>query len=100
MRAITVLALLPITAFAQWQADLESGQGDALGAALFFFAFFAYVHIKDAAKESSAKAWRAAALCAAVAVAVWFVPALQLLLVGVFLVSLLHYFWTSIKGPK
>lgn len=55
MRLLPLLALAPFAAFAQWQADLESGGGDGFGIVLFFFAFFAYVHIRDAARDGQPK---------------------------------------------
>lgn len=93
-------ALFPVAALVQWQADLESGQGDAFGLVLFFFAFFAYVHIRDAAKESTAKAWQAGATCLAVVIAAWYFHPVRVILMLVFLVSFFHYAWTSLRGPK
>lgn len=42
-----LLAAIPFTAIAQWQADQDSGRGDPLGMILFFYAFLVYVIVRD-----------------------------------------------------
>ena len=98
MRLLPLLALVPFAAFAQWQADLESGNGYGFGIVLFFFAFFAYVHIRDAAREGPAQKWRAVATIIAVLVAAYFFEWVRILMAVIFLVSFLHYAWTQLNG--
>ena len=98
MRLLPLLALTPFAAFAQWQADLESGGGDGFGIVLFFFAFFAYVHIRDAAREGPAQKWRAVATIIAVLVAAYFFEWVRILMAVIFLVSFLHFAWTQLRG--
>lgn len=98
MRLLPLLALAPFAAFAQWQADLESGSGDGFGIVLFFFAFFAYVHIRDAAREGPAQKWRAVATIITVLVAAYFFEWVRILMAVIFLVSFLHFAWTQLSG--
>lgn len=98
MRLLCALALMVgMPAFAQVGADLQSGQGDALGVALFFYCFFCYVHIKDAFSTSEAKGWTAVAYCTAFGVAACYFYPLQILLVILFLFTFLDWAWRSIK---
>ena len=98
---LTVPAILLLTiaapAFAQVEADIQYGQHDALGIAFFFYAFFCYVHIKDAFRQGEAKGWTAAGLCAAFAVAAWMFYPLQIVMVLIFLWTFLAWTWNHIK---
>lgn len=97
--AFALLALMVLPAGAQsWMADVDHGQGDALGMAALFFVAFAWIHIRAGFKESEAAGWKAVALCVAVAVAALLFPPVRWLLVLVFLLSFLHFAWNNIKG--
>lgn len=96
-RTLLALALLPATAFASWQADMEYGQGDAKGMVLFFYAFLVYVIVKDAFKESRTKGWRSLGVCLFVG---WLIATYKWALVIallVFLASFLAFCWEKLK---
>lgn len=89
--------LLPACAFANWQADLEYGQGDALGLILFFYAFLVYVIVKDGFKESRAKGWKCLGACLFVG---WLIITFDWAFVVaglIFLVSFLQFCWEKMK---
>lgn len=98
LAAAALLALAAPTAQAQpGMADLQSGQGDALGILFFFYLFFCWVHIRDAFGHSEAKGWRAAALCLAFGAAALALYPLQLLMAMLFLWSFLSWAWDQLK---
>ena len=91
------LALVPTAALASWQADIESGNGDALGLVLFFYAFLVYVIVKDGFKESRAKGWKCLGACLFVG---WLIVTYKWALVVaclVFLVRFLQFCWEKMK---
>lgn len=96
-RALLALALMPTFSFASWQADMQSGQGDALGMVLFFYAFLVYVIVKDAFKQSRAKGWGYLGACLFVG---WLIATYKWALVVallVFLASFLAFCWEKLK---
>ena len=91
------IALVPTAALANWQADLEYGQGDGLGMILFFYAFLVYVIVKDGFKQSRAKGWGCLGACLFVGwLIITFKWALALASL-VFLASFLAFCWEKLK---
>ncbi len=91
------LLMLPVSACASWQADMESGQGDALGIVLFFYAFLVYVIVKDAFKESRAKGWRYLGACLFVGWVIATYKWAMVIALLVFLASFLAFCWEKLK---
>ena len=92
-----LLAALPFTAIAQWQADQDFGRGDPLGMILFFYAFLVYVIVRDGFKVSRTKGWTSLAACIFVG---WLIVTFEwafVLACLVFLVSFLQFCWEKLK---
>ncbi|WP_286999648.1 MULTISPECIES: hypothetical protein [Comamonas] len=94
---LIALALLPTTSFASWQADLEYGQGDALGIVLFFYAFLVYVIVRDGFKESRGKGWRCLLTCLFVGYLIFSYSWALSIACLVFFVSFLQFCWEKMR---
>lgn len=95
-----LMALAAGVAHAQWQADVSSGQDDAVGILLFFGAFVAYAYCRDEFKQSKAKGWTAVGICAVVLWAAYMFTIVRMIAAVLFLASMVHFAWERLRGPR
>lgn len=93
----TLLLLVTPCVHAQWQADLESGQGDAIGILLFFFGFAAWGWVRDEFKVSKAKGYKALLICAAILLAAVLIPVVRIVAAVIFLLYLGSLVWDVLR---
>ena len=94
---VLIFLTLPLSAIASWQADLESGNSDALGLVLFFYAFLVYVIVKDGFNESRAKGWKCFGACLVVGGLIITYKWAMAIACLAFLASFLWYCWDKLR---